>query len=162
MAQVEKTWKEVYPTKKFEFSFFDETIGRMYEKEQKTARIMNIAMGIAIFISYMGLFGLAAFTAQQRTKEIGIRKVLGATVADIVTMLSGDFVRLVLLSIVIASPVAYYFMHGWLQDFAYRVSIPWWIYAIAGLGAIGIALLTVSFQAIRAATANPVDSLRTE
>ena len=162
MAQVEKTWKEVYPTKKFEFSFFDETIGRMYEKEQKTARIMNIAMGIAIFISYMGLFGLAAFTAQQRTKEIGIRKVLGATVADIVTMLSGDFVRLVLLSIVIASPVAYYFMHGWLQDFAYRVSIPWWIYAIAGLGAIGIALLTVSFQAIRAATSNPVDSLRTE
>jgi ABC-type antimicrobial peptide transport system permease subunit len=118
LAQLESAWKEVYPNKKFEYSFFDETIARLYEKEQKTARIMNIAMGIAIFISCMGLFGLAAFIAQQRTKEIGIRKVLGATVGDIVSMLSRDFVRLVVIAIVIASPVAYYFRHQWLQDFA--------------------------------------------
>jgi ABC-type antimicrobial peptide transport system permease subunit len=118
LAQLESAWKEVYPNKKFEYSFFDETIARLYEKEEKTARIMNIAMGIAIFISCMGLFGLAAFIAQQRTKEIGIRKVLGATVGDIVSMLSRDFVRLVVIAIVIASPVAYYFMHQWLQDFA--------------------------------------------
>jgi putative ABC transport system permease protein len=162
LTRLETVWKEVYPNKKFEYSFFDETIARLYEKEQKTARIMNIAMAIAIFISCMGLFGLAAFIAEQRTKEIGIRKVLGATVTDIVSMLSVDFVRLVVIAIVIASPVAYYFMHQWLQDFAYRVPMSWWIYALAGGGALLIALLTVSWQAIRAATANPVDSLRAE
>jgi ABC-type antimicrobial peptide transport system permease subunit len=160
LARLDKAWKEVYPTKKFEYSFFDETIARLYEKEEKTARIMNIAMGIAIFISCMGLFGLAAFVAEQRTKEIGIRKVLGATVTNIVAMLSRDFVRLVVIAIVIASPVAWWFMHQWLQDFAYRVPISWWIYGIAGAGAILIALLTVSAQAIRAAMANPVESLR--
>ena len=160
LTRLEAAWKEVYPNKKFEYSFFDETIARLYEKEQKTAHIMNIAMAIAIFISCMGLFGLAAFIAEQRTKEIGIRKVLGATVTDIVSMLSADFVRLVVIAIVIASPVAYYFMHRWLQDFAYRVPISWWIYAVAGGGALLIALVTVSWQAIRAATANPVDSLR--
>ena len=162
LARLEKAWKEVYPNKKFEYSFFDETIARLYEKEQKTARIMNIAMAIAIFISCMGLFGLAAFIAEQRTKEIGVRKVLGASVTDIVSMLSVDFIRLVVIAIVIASPLAYYFMHKWLQDFAYRVPMSWWIYAVAGGGAIAIALLTVSWQAIRAATANPVESLKAE
>ena len=162
LARMEKAWKEVYPDKKFGYNFFDETIARLYEKEQKTARIMNIAMAIAIFISCMGLFGLAAFIAEQRTKEIGVRKVLGASVTDIVSMLSVDFVRLVVIAIVIASPVAYYFMHRWLQDFVYRVPMSWWIYALAGGGALLIALLTVSWQAIRAATANPVDSLRAE
>ena len=132
----------------------------MRRKEQKTAEIMNIAMSIAIFISCMGLFGLAAFIAEQRTKEIGIRKVLGATVTNIVSMLSVDFVRLVVMAIVIAAPLAYYFMHQWLQDFAYRVTISWWIYVVAGGAAILIALLTVSFQALRAAMANPVESLR--
>jgi putative ABC transport system permease protein len=162
LTRLEAAWKEVYPNKKFEYSFFDETIARLYEKEQKTARIMNIAMAIAIFISCMGLFGLAAFIAEQRTKEIGIRKVLGATVTDIVSMLSVDFIRLVVIAIVIASPVAYYFMHRWLQEFAYRVPMSWWIYALAGGGAIAIALLTVSWQAIRAATANPVESLKAD
>jgi putative ABC transport system permease protein len=119
-------------------------------------------MVIAIFISCLGLFGLAAFVAEQRTKEIGIRKVLGATVGNIVGMLSKDFVLLVGLAIVISSPLAYYFMHRWLQDFAYRVPISWWIYAVSGVGALGIALVTVSFQAVRAATANPVESLRSE
>ncbi|WP_188937585.1 ABC transporter permease, partial [Puia dinghuensis] len=124
--------------------------------------IMNIAMGVAIFISCMGLFGLAAFVAEQRRKEIGIRKVMGATVADIVTMLSKDFVRLVVMAILIASPIAWYFMHRWLQDFAYRIPISWSIYAIAGACAIGVALLTVSYQAFQAATTNPVESLRAE
>jgi ABC-type antimicrobial peptide transport system permease subunit len=162
LTRLESSWKEVYPNKKFEYQFFDETIARLYKKEQKTAQIMNIAMAVAILISCMGLFGLAAFTAKLRTKEIGIRKVLGATVTDIVTMLSADFVRLVVIAIVIASPVAYYFMQQWLQDFAYRVPLSWWIYVLAGGGAVGIAVLTVSWQAIRAATANPVDSLESE
>jgi len=162
LGQLEKAYGEVYPEQKFEYRFFDETIARLYEKEQKLAEILNIAMGIAIFISCLGLFGLAAFVAEQRTKEIGIRKVLGATVTNIVTMLSTDFLRLVLLAILIASPVAWYFMHQWLQDFAYRIPISWWIYAAAGGCAIGVALVTVSYQAIRAATANPVDSLKVE
>ena len=152
----------MYPDKKWEYVFFDESIARLYDKEEKTARIVNIAMGIAVFISCLGLFGLATWVAEQRTKEIGIRKVLGATVTDVVAMLSKDFVWLVGIAIVLASPVAWYFMHKWLQDFAYRVPISWWIYALAGIGAIGIALLTVSFQAIRAARANPVNSLRAE
>jgi len=119
-------------------------------------------MGIAIFISCLGLWGLAAWVAEQRTKEIGIRKVLGATVVNIVGMLSKDFLWLVVLAILIASPVAWYFMHMWLQDFAYQVPISWWIYAVAGVGAIAIALLTVSVQAVRAATVNPVESLKAE
>ncbi len=162
LAGLGKAWKEVYPNRKFEYSFFDETVARLYDKEEKMEGIMNIAMGIAIFISCMGLFGLAAFVAEQRTKEIGIRKVLGATVTDIVSMLSGDFVRLVVIAIIIACPVAWYFMHRWLQDFAYRITISWWIFAIAGVGAIMIALLTVSVQAINAARVNPVKSLKTE
>jgi putative ABC transport system permease protein len=162
LRKLEKAWKEVYPETKFQYQFFDDTIARLYDKEQKTAEIMNIAMGIAIFISCMGLFGLAAFVAEQRTKEIGIRKVLGATVVNIVTMLSTDFLRLVGLAILIASPVAWYFVHKWLQDFAYRIPISWWIFVIAGACAVGVALLTVSYRAFRAATANPVDSLRSE
>jgi len=123
---------------------------------------MNIAMGIAIFISCMGLFGLAAFTANQRTREIGIRKVLGASVPHLVSLLSREFIVLVGLSTLIAAPVAGWAMHQWLQDFAYRTSMPWWIYVLAGTAAVAIALLTISFQAIRAATANPVRSLRSE
>ncbi|HLX67294.1 MAG TPA: FtsX-like permease family protein, partial [Puia sp.] len=162
LGKLAEAWKEVYPAKKFEFAFFDETIARLYDKEKKLAEILDLAMGVAIFISCMGLGGLAAFVAEQRTKEIGIRKVLGATVMNIVTMLSREFVWLVGLAIGIASPVAWYFMHVWLQDFAYRVPISWWIYAMAGGGAIAIALMTVSFQAVRAATVNPVESLRAE
>ena len=123
---------------------------------------MNVAMGITIFISCMGLFGLGMFTAERRTKEIGIRKVLGASAANIAAMLSKDFVILVLIAIVIASPVAWYFMNQWLQDFAYRTDISWWVFVLAGIVALFIALITVSFQAIKAAIANPVKSLRTE
>jgi putative ABC transport system permease protein len=162
LDRMEKTFKAVYPQSNFSARFFDESLAKLYEREQKTAQIMNLAMAIAIFISCMGLFGLAAFTASQRTKEIGIRKVLGAGVPHLVSLLSADFVRLVLLAVVIAGPLAGWAMHQWLQDFAYRTTVPWWIYVAAGLGAIVIALLTVSFQAIRAATANPVESLRSE
>jgi len=162
IAQIESAWKEVYPNDKFEYAFFDQTIAGFYDKEQKTEQLMNTAMLIAIFISCMGLFGLAMFTAQQRMKEIGIRKVLGASVSGIASMLSKDFLVLVLISLVIASPIAYYFMHDWLQDFAYRINISPWTFLLSGLAAILIALLTVSFQAIKAATANPVKSLRSE
>ncbi len=162
LTQVEQLWASIYPNEKFDYNFFDASIARFYEKEQKTAELMNTAMAIAIFISCMGLFGLAAFTARQRTREIGIRKVLGASVANIATMLSKDFVILVLIALVIAAPIAWYFMHRWLEGFAYQVPISWWIFVIAGLTAMIIALTTVSYQAIKAAVADPVKSLRME
>ena len=164
LSKIEKAFRQVYPNNSQEFNptFFDETIAKFYKKEQQFAQILNTATGIAIFISCMGLFGLVAFTTRQRTKEIGIRKVLGASVTQIVQLLSKDFLRLVILGIVIASPIAYWAMNKWLQDFAYRVDISWWIFALAGIIAIIISLLTVSYQAIRAALANPVKSLRTE
>ncbi|SHM07747.1 ABC transporter permease [Mucilaginibacter sp. OK098] len=162
ISQIEQISKEIYPNEKFEYKFFDETIANLYEKEQKTAKLMSTAMGIAIFISCMGLFGLATFTAQQRVKEIGIRKVLGASASSIVSMLSRDFISLVMIAILIASPIAYYFMHLWLQDFAYRVNISWWIFLVSGVSAILIALVTISFQSVKAALANPVKSLRSE
>jgi ABC-type antimicrobial peptide transport system permease subunit len=123
---------------------------------------MNTAMLITIFISCMGLFGLAMFSAEKRTKEIGIRKVLGASVANIAVMMSKDFVVLVAIAIFIASPIAWYYMNQWLADFAYHITISWWIFTLAGVGAILIALITVSFQAISAALTNPVNSLRSE
>jgi len=162
LSKIEKVWKEVYPKAPFNYTFLDESIALMYEKERQTATLMNVAMSITIFISCLGLFGLALFTAEKRTKEIGIRKVLGASVTDIVAMLSKDFVLLVIIALFIASPIAWIIMHRWLQNFAYRVDIRWWVFVVAGLGAIGIALLTVSWQSIRAALANPVKSLRTE
>jgi putative ABC transport system permease protein len=134
----------------------------MYESEQKTASLVRVAMGLAIFISCMGLFGLSLFTAERRAREIGIRKVLGATAPDIAGLLSKDFVLLVLLALVIASPVALMVAHRWLQDFAYRVSVDWRVFILAGLGAVTIALITVSWQSIRAAMANPVQSLKRE
>jgi len=162
IVQVESAWKQVYPEDKFEYHFFDETIASLYDKEQKTSQLMNAAMLIAIFISCMGLFGLATFTAQQRLKEISIRKVLGASVSGIVTMLGRDFLVLVVIALLIASPIAYYFMHRWLQDFAYRIDISWWVFLSSGIAAILIAILTISFQSIKAALANPVKSLRSE
>jgi putative ABC transport system permease protein len=162
MNKIEKYWKELYPDEKFEYRFYDETLAKYYDKEKKMGQIMNIAMAVAIFISCMGLFGLAAFTAEQRTKEIGIRKVLGASAGGVVLMLSRDFMKPVAISILIASPVAWYFMHKWLQDFAYRIDIDWWIFILAGACAVLIAQLTVSFMTIKAAFTNPAKSLRTE
>ena len=162
LSEFETSFKNIYPESTFQSRFFDESLERLYLREHQTAEIMNIAMGIAIFISCMGLFGLAAFTANQRTREIGIRKVLGASLPQLVSLLSRQFIVLVALSILIAAPVAAWGMHQWLQDFAYRSSMPWWIYGLAGVSAVAIALVTVSFQAIRAAMANPVKSLRSE
>ena len=162
IKQIEKIWGQVFPGEGLNYSFLDESITWLFEKEKQTAWLINIAMIITIFISCMGLFGLAMFIAQRRTKEIGIRKVLGASVVNITAMLSRDFVRLVTIAILISSPIAWWLMHRWLQEFAYRTSISWWIFIVAGTIALLIALVTVSFQAIKAAVANPVKSLRTE
>jgi len=134
----------------------------LYQNEQRTGLLFNIFAGIAIFISCLGLFGLAAYTAQVRTKEIGVRKVLGASVSGIIQLLAKDFVKLVVVAIVIATPIAWYLMNAWLQDFAYKINLGWSVFVIAGLIAIAIALFTISFQSIKAAVANPVKSLRTE
>jgi len=162
ISNMEAVFKKIYPGTLFQSQFFDESLEKLYMQERQTSQMLNIAMGIAIFISCMGLFGLAAFTANQRTREIGIRKVLGAGVPQLVSLLSREFILLVGLSTVIAAPLAGWGMHQWLQSFAYRTSMPWWIFVLAGIAATVIALLTVSLQTIRAATANPVRSLRVE
>lgn len=159
---IETEWKGVYPGVPFEYKFYDETIASLYEQERNTSKLVGAATGVTIFISCLGLFGLATLTAFQRTKEIGIRKVLGATVTGIVKILSKDFVKLVFIAIIIASPIAWWAMNQWLQDFAYRVEIQWWMFVLAGTIAVFIALLTVSSQAVKAAIAKPVDSLRDE
>ncbi len=162
ITNIEKTWKGIYLTEKFELSFFNEDIARFYDEEQRDLKIMNTAMSISIFISCMGLFGLATLTAQQRIREIGIRKVLGASVAGIVTMLTKQFLKLVLISIIIASPVAWYFMHKWLEDYTNRINIGMWVFIMAATFAIFIAMITVGYQAVKAASVNPVRSLKTE
>ncbi|MVM33040.1 FtsX-like permease family protein [Spirosoma sp. HMF4905] len=162
LALAERKWKALLPNDPFEYSFLDEDFQKNYQADARTSGIVSYFTFIAILISCLGLFGLAAFAAQQRTKEIGVRKVLGASVGSIVTLLSTDFVKLVGIAIVIASPIAWYAMNRWLQGFAYKVTIEWWLFALAGLLAMGIALLTVSSQAIKAALVNPIKSLHSE
>jgi len=162
LTSLEQKWKALRPDEPFEYTFLNEDFQKNFQAEARTAGIVNAFTIISILISCLGLFGLAAFAAQQRTKEIGVRKVLGASVADIVLLLSTDFLKLVLLAILIASPLAWWAMDRWLQDFAYKISIEWWVFLVAGGLAIAIALLTVSFQSIRAALANPVRSLKSE
>lgn len=162
IAQMTDILKAVDPDHLFEYHFLNEQISTFYEADALRSRLFSIAALCAIFIACLGLFGLAAFTAERRTKEIGIRKVLGASTTGIVRMLSKDFLTLVLVALLIASPLAYYFMERWLADFAYRINIQWWIFALAGIMAIGIAFLTVSFQSVKAALANPIESLRDE
>ncbi len=162
MAQFENAFKTALPSSAFEYTFLDKQLESLYASEQRTARIGLSFSLLAILIACLGLFGLAAYTAEQRTKEIGIRKVLGASVLNISRLLSQDFIRLVIIAIVIALPIAWYLCHKWLQDFAYRVTIGADTFIITSLLAIVIALLTVSLQAIKAAVANPVKSLRTE
>ncbi len=146
----------------FSYQFLDESFDNMYKVEQRTGKLGLTFAIIAILIASLGLFGLVTYMAEQRMKEIGVRKVLGATVTDITAMLSKDFVKLVLVAIIFAFPLAWWGMHKWLQDFAYRIDIGWWVFAVAGFVTLLIALLTVSSQAIKAAVANPVKSLRTE
>jgi putative ABC transport system permease protein len=162
IAGFEKSWKRINPNSPFEYTFLDQDFQRNYEKEARIEQLIRYFALIGIFIACLGLFGLATFTAEQRIKEIGIRKVLGASVPNIVQLLSKDFVILVIVSILIASPIAWWVMNKWLQDFAYRINIEWWVFALAGVMSLLIALLTVSFQAVKAAVANPVKSLRTE
>jgi putative ABC transport system permease protein len=162
IAAVEDKWKTMAPGQPFRYSFMDDDFNALYRSEQRMGKISLSFSLLAIFIACLGLFGLTAYAAEQRTKEIGIRKVLGATVTNIIGLLSGDFLKLVLLAALITFPFAWWAMHSWLQDFAYRIGISWKVFALAALMAAGIALLTVSVQALKAALANPVKSLRTE
>jgi hypothetical protein len=160
LARVEKVWKEVYGSRAISFSFFDDEIAQLYAREQTMAWLMHVATGITLFISCIGLFGLTLFTTERRTREIGIRKVLGAKVSDILTLLGKDFVVLVLIALGIAAAVGWWVMHRWLQDFAYRVTISWDVFLLAGGVLMGVMLLTVGVQGLRAAMGNPVESLR--
>lgn len=162
IAALETQWKKYNAGFPFTYAFLDDTFNNLYKSEQRTELLYNIFAGIAIFISCLGLFGLAAYTAQVRTREIGVRKVLGAGIAGIIRLLATDFVKLVFVAILIAVPVAWYVMDRWLQDFAYKINIGWTVFAIAGCLAMLVAIVTISFQSIKAAVANPVKSLRTE
>ncbi|MBS1653823.1 MAG: ABC transporter permease [Bacteroidetes bacterium] len=162
LTQIEAQWKKLYPDTPFDYSFLNQSISWLYGQDEKTAWLANAAALITIFISCMGLFGLGMFTAKRKTKEIGIRKVLGGSVISITTMLGKDFLKLIIISFFIALPIAYYFSNKWLQDFTYKTNLSWWVFALAGLLAMLIATITISFQSIKAAIANPVKSLRTE
>jgi putative ABC transport system permease protein len=162
ISQVRNKWNSMAPGQPFSYSFLDEDFNKMYNADQRTGTLFITFAVFAIFIACLGLFGLVTYAAEQRIKEIGIRKVLGASVGEIVTMISKDFVKLVLIAFLIAFPIAWWMMNKWLQSFAYRINISWWVFALAGLLTITIALITVSFQAIKAAIANPVKNLRTE
>jgi putative ABC transport system permease protein len=159
---IENKWNSMAPGQPFQYTFMDADFDKMYHAEQRMGRLFISFAVFAIFIACLGLLGLVTYAAEQRTKEIGIRKVLGAGVGNIITMLSKDFAKLVLIASVIAFPFAWWIMNKWLQDFAYRINISWWVFLLAGLAAILVALITVSFQAIKAAIMNPVKSLRTE
>nr|MCU0341839.1 ABC transporter permease [Spirosomataceae bacterium] len=162
LASVEQTFKKFNANFPFEYWFTDQEYEATFKSESIISTLANYFAFLAIFISCLGLFGLAAFTAEQRTKEIGIRKVLGASVSNLVGMLSKDFIVLVLIATLIAFPLAWYLMNDWLEKYAYRIEISWWIFALTALLAVSVALLTVSFQAIKAALMNPVKSLKTE
>jgi putative ABC transport system permease protein len=162
LAHIEKTWRKFLPNAPYEYTFLDENFETLYRSEKVQAMLFTIFACIAIFIACLGLFGLSAFTITQRIKEIGIRKVLGANTGTIVNLLSKDFLKLVAVAALIAFPIAWFAMYNWLQDFAYRSTIAWWIFILAGVIAAFVALVTISFQAIKAATSNPVKSLRTE
>jgi putative ABC transport system permease protein len=162
LAALQNAWTGVVPDLPFKYSFLDDKLNAFYKAELRWSSIIGWAAGISIFLACLGLFGLAALAAVNRTKEIGIRKVLGASLPGLVALLSKDFLKLVILALLIASPLAWYFMNQWLQDFAYRISIGWWIFIAAGLLALVIAFVTIGFQAIKAGIANPVRSLRTE
>ena len=162
LAFIENKWKDLDPAHPFEYSFMDETFDRIYRSEEKLSKIFSVFSMLAIFIAALGLFGLALFMVEQRTKEIGVRKVLGASMGDIFVLLSKEFVFLVLFANLFAWPTAYFLMHKWLDNFAYRVNIGFWIFIFAAAIAFVIALLTISFQAMRAALANPIESLRYE
>jgi len=162
LTAMKKNWTDLKAEAPFRYTFLDERFNNTYQSEQKIGIILGVFAGLTIFVACLGLFGLVTFTAEQRTKEIGIRKVLGATVSSIVSLLSKDFLKLVFIAFIIASPIAWFIMNKWLQDFAYRIDISWWIFLIAASLAILITIITISFKAIKAAIDNPVNSLRSE
>ena len=162
IAAAEKVFVEHEPDALFDYQFLDEAYDNLYKTEVRSGRLLSWFSALVIFISCLGILGLAAYAAERRRKEIGIRKVLGASLGGIITLLSKDFIKLVLVALVIATPIAWYFMNDWLSNFAYRINMPWYIFGLAGLGAIAIAFLTVSLQSLKAAWANPIESLRNE
>ena len=162
IAAIENKWKTIIPNRPFSYFFLDEYFDRQYRGEMRFGNLFLYFAILAIFISCLGLLGLASYSTFQRTREIGIRKVMGASVSGIVHLLSKEFLTLLLVAFVIASPVAWWVMHNWLQDFSYRIGISWWMFLLAGTIAFLIAVFTVSYQAVKAAVANPVKSLRTE
>jgi ABC-type antimicrobial peptide transport system permease subunit len=162
ISGLEKLCKQLNPQFPFSYSFSDDEYQKLYRSEQVVSKLANSFAFLAIFISCLGLLGLAMFTAEQKTREIGIRKVLGASITSLFTLMSKEFLLLVCIALLIASPVAWWLMNSWLQNYAYRTPITWWMFLLAGALAVIIALVTVSFQAARAAVANPIKSLRTE
>jgi len=162
LNNLETSWSTMNPNTPFIYTFVDKEVEKLYAEEKRLGKISVVFTSLAILISCLGLFGLISFIAEQKKKEIGVRKVLGASVQNVVRLLTKDFLKLVGIAFVIASPLAYYVMQNWLQDFPSRVTIEWWVFIIAGGFAVAITILTVGFQAIKAAIANPVKSLRTE
>ena len=162
MQGIEKIWNEVYPEFVFEFKFLDDKVESFYKHENQIAQLYKTFALIAIFLSCLGLYGLASFMAVQRLKEVGIRKVLGANSSHIIYLFSREFILLIIIAFGVAAPLSWYFMHRWLQNYPFRIDLSWWIFPAGGLVSIVIALATVSFQALKAALANPVSSLRSE
>jgi ABC-type antimicrobial peptide transport system permease subunit len=162
MTAIEKIWDNVYPDFVFEYKFMDDKVESFYKHENQIAQLYKTFALIAIFLSCLGLYGLASFMAVQRLKEVGVRKVLGATSAHIVYLFSKEFILLIAVAFGIAAPVSWYFMHNWLQNYPFRINLSWWVFLAGGLVSVVIALTTVSFQALKAAMANPVTSLRSE
>jgi putative ABC transport system permease protein len=162
IVKIKTLWNEFSPDYPIEYTFLDDSFQKMYAAEQKLKSLLSLFTAVTIFVACLGLFGLAAFAAERRRKEIGIRKVLGATVKGVVVLLSKDFIKLVLVSLVLASPAAWYLMSEWLESFSYRIDIQWWMFALAGVLTVLLAVFTVSLQAVKAALANPVKNLRAE
>jgi len=162
MQSIKKIWEQTFPNYVYEYRFLDDKIASFYKQETQLSQLYKIFAAIAIFLSCLGLYGLASFMAMQRIKEVGIRKVLGATTRNIVYLFSKEFIVLIAIAFAIATPIAWYYMNQWLQGYAYRINVSWLVFLAGGLVAIVIALATISFQAIKAAIANPVKSLRTE
>jgi putative ABC transport system permease protein len=162
IAAISKIWNKHFPADPVEYFFLDDTFNQQYKSDQLFGKVFGVFAFLAILIACFGLLGLSAYNVLQRTKEIGIRKVLGASIQNILLLLSADFLKLIVIALFIAIPVCWYVMHNWLRDFAYRISIHWWVFIVAAIIAVLIALFTIFTQAIKAAIANPVKSLRTE
>ena len=162
IAQIETIWKDLYSDSDFEYSFMDDTVKEFYESEQKTATLLQWATVLAILISCLGLLGLVMHTTERRTKEIGVRKILGASILQLNLLLSKDFLKLVLIAFVIAAPIAWYGLSYWLEGFAYKTNVSWWIFALSGLAMILLAVVIMSIKTMAAANTNPIKSLRTE